>query len=301
MKTQFMEHKSIGYKILHFPLTKIIIGFVLLVAIFVGSQMLISSVLNLTQINDEIAELIKHTGSSVIAIFAYILLFKIYERRKITELIGNRVLYNLWLGILIGAILQSLTIFAMYVNGSYSISSVNSFLYIIPALTISISSGIFEEILFRGVLFRILEEKLGSYIALIISALFFGFIHYLNPNSSFIAALGIAIQAGLLLGLVYMYTRSLWLPIGLHFAWNFFQSGIYGAKVSGITIEKSLFTSIIEGPSLITGGEFGPEGSIQATIFCLIASGIFLFLILKQHKIIKPFWRKPKPVIASVE
>ena len=152
------------------------------------------------------------------------------------------------------------------------------------------NSAIFEEILFRGIICRLIEEKLGSYISLAISALLFGALHILNPNSSIFAALGLAIQAGLLLGAAYIYSKNLWFPIALHFAWNFTQSGIFGASTSGHAISKSLFTTKIEGTELITGGQFGPEGSIQATLFCLIATIILLILSHRQNKIIKPYW-----------
>ena len=80
------------------------------------------------------------------------------------------------------------------------------------------TSAIFEEILFRGILFRVIEDKLGSYLSLLISALIFGFLHIANPNSSFVTEVGLAIQAGLLLGSAYIYAKNLWFPIAIHFA-----------------------------------------------------------------------------------
>ena len=120
----------------------------------------------------------------------------------------------------------------------------------------------------------------------------FGALHLTNPNSSLIAGIGLAIQAGLLLAASYMYARNLWFPIAIHFAWNFSQSAIYGAKVSGNTISKTLITSKIEGATWFTGGAFGPEGSVQATIFCLFAAIILLILSHKEGKIIKPYWKR---------
>ena len=155
----------------------------------------------------------------------------------------------------------------------------------------AIASSIIEEIIFRGILFRIIEEKLGTYISLIISALIFGLIHISNPNSSLMAGLGLSIQAGLLLGLAYVLTRNLWFPIMIHFAWNFTQSAIYGASVSGSKMSKTLITSEITGNELFTGGQFGPEGSIQATIFCLIATIVMLYLSRKKGRILKPYWK----------
>jgi hypothetical protein len=93
-------------------------------------------------------------------------------------------------------------------------------------------------------------------------------------------------------GASYIYSRSLWLPIAIHFSWNFVQSGIFGAITSGNEKTSSLFNTHISGAELITGGAFGPEGTIQATLFWLLVSIIFMVLIIKQNKLIKPFWKK---------
>ena len=133
---------------------------------------------------------------------------------------------------------------------------------------------------------------MGSYISLIISAIIFGGLHLINPNSSLISATCVAVEGGFLLGAAYIYSRSLWLPIAIHFAWNFMQSGILGAITSGNEKTNSLLTTLITGAKFITGGEFGPEGTIQAIIFCLIATIILMYLNIKAGKIIKPYWKK---------
>jgi hypothetical protein len=117
--------------------------------------------------------------------------------------------------------------------------------------------------------------------------LIFGALHLANPNATLVSAACIAIEAGLLLGAAYIYSRNLWLPIAIHFAWNFLQSGIFGAITSGNDSTTSLLTTQITGPKLITGGRFGPEGTVQATIFCLIATGILMHLNIKNGKTIK--------------
>jgi len=287
-----MNKKNIGYKILHFPLTKIIIGLVVCGVIIGVGQTLIQKVLELTSIGKDFKNLIGGIFTAILAIISYTYLFKLYEKREITEFSKKGIIKNLSIGIVLGAILQSLTILVIYLKGGYSVISINPILFIIPPLTMGITSAIIEEVIIRGIIFRIPEEKLGSYISLLISALIFGALHMGNPNSSFSAGIGIAIQAGLLLGAAYIYSRNLWFPIAIHFAWNFTQSAIFGANVSGGSISKTLITSKIEGAEWFTGGQFGPEGSIQATAFCLIATIILLVLSHKQGKIIKPYWKK---------
>ena len=278
-------------KVLHFPLTKIIIGFIVCMGAVSLGQVAIEKSLNITSIPPDFKKFIIGLTTALLALLSYVYLFKYYEKRVLTELNTQRIVKSLVYGAGLGMLLQSLTVLVIYLKGGYTIVNINPILFIIPPLTMAFTSAIVEEILFRGILFRVIEEKLGSYLSLLISALLFGFIHISNPNSSFLTAVGLAIQAGLLLGAAYIYAKNLWFPIAIHFAWNFTQSAIFGANVSGNTIPKTLITSKIEGAEWFTGGEFGPEGSIQATIFCLVATIALLFLSHKKGNIVKPYWK----------
>jgi uncharacterized protein len=287
-----MKNQTTFQKVLHFPLTKIIIAIIVCVGIYGIGQFALGQLLDMTALDKEIKNLIVGIVASLLAIGSYVFLFKWYEKRAITELSTKNIGKHLLWGISIGFILQALTILVMYVKGGYTIVSINPFLYIIPSLTMAFTSAIFEEILMRGIIFRLMEERLGSYIALIISAIIFGALHLANPNSSIVAALGLAIQAGLLLASAYIYFKNLWFPIAIHFAWNFTQSGIFGAVTSGNAMKKTLITSKIEGAEWFTGGAFGPEGSIQATLFCLVVTIVLIFLSQKEGKIVPAYWQK---------
>jgi len=288
-----MQTETLGKKALHFPLTKIVIG-ILIVGGTVGlGQFLSSQLFNYLFVDVTLHKLLKGLITAVLSIFSYAVLFRFYEKRILTELSTKGLGRNLALGILLGSGLQALTIFVIYLNGGFYILGVNPVLFLLPALIMAFSSAIFEEVLVRGIIFRTLEEKLGSYIALFISALIFGAMHLGNPNSTLSAAVGLALQAGLFLAAAFIWSRNLWFPIAIHFAWNFTQAGIFGATVSGNNIGKSLFTTKIEGAEWYTGGAFGPEGSIQATVFCLVATCLLILLSHRQSRIIKPFWKKP--------
>jgi uncharacterized protein len=287
-----MKNQTTFQKVLHFPLTKITIAIIVCVGIYGIGQFALGQLLDLTALDKEIKNLVIGIVASLLAIGSYVFLFKWYEKRPITELSTQNIGKHLLWGISIGFILQALTILVMYIKGGYTVVSINPFLYIIPSLTMAFTSAIFEEILMRGIIFRLIEEKWGSYIALIISAIIFGALHLANPNSSIVAALGLAIQAGLSLAAAYIYTKNLWFPIAIHFAWNFTQSGIFGAVTSGNSMKKTLITSKIEGAEWFTGGAFGPEGSIQATLFCLVVTIILIFLSQKEGKIVPPYWEK---------
>ena len=278
-------------RFLNFPLTKIILGLLICFAVFIIAQQLTGKILDLTTIDKNYRNLIKGIIASSFVIFTYIYFYRKYEKREIGEFSGKGLLKNTILGVLIGTTLQGLTILVIYFFGDFQLISVNPFSSIITPFAVAFSVAIFEETLLRGIIFRIVEEKLGSYISLLISAIIFGAAHLLNPDSSVISSICIGI-VGFMFGASYIYSRSLWLPIAIHFSWNFVQSGIFGAITSGNEKTSSLFSTKISGAEFITGGAFGPEGTIQATLFWLLVSIVFMVLITKQKKLIRPFWKK---------
>ena len=155
----------------------------------------------------------------------------------------------------------------------------------------SLVTGVFEELLFRGILFRIIEQSLGSYWALAISAAFFGAAHLLNPNATWLAAVAIMIEAGIFLGAAYMLTHRLWLAIGIHAGWNFTQGAIFGVAVSG-TASQGLLHATLTGPAWLSGGAFGAEASVVAMVLCG-ALGIALLLRARSlHHVVAPYWRR---------
>ena len=136
-----------------------------------------------------------------------------------------------------------------------------------------LAAAISEELIYRGVLYRVLEEGLGTVPALVVSAGVFGITHGANPGASLASSAAIALEGGLVLGLAYTITRSLWFPIGIHFGWNFAQGGIFNAPISGTRFPGMLNFKIV-GPDAWTGGAFGPEASVISVLVWLPAAGL---------------------------
>ncbi|WP_030559105.1 CPBP family intramembrane glutamic endopeptidase, partial [Streptomyces exfoliatus] len=111
--------------------------------------------------------------------------------------------------------------------GHYEIHGLGSVTGALGLVGFMAAAAATEEVMFRGVLFRLVEERTGTWIALSLSGLVFGLVHLLNPHADLWGAVAIAIEAGGMLGAAYIATRSLWLPIGLHFGWNFAAAGIF--------------------------------------------------------------------------
>ncbi len=286
-----METLTTKQKIFNSPVTKILLALLVFMAVVIIGQQLAAKLLSLTPLDKNVRNLLKGLFVSSAAIFSYILFFKKYEKRTVTEFGTKGLAKNIIGGIVIGFVLQSLIILVLYLNGNYSILNVNPISFILIPFAIMFTVAIIEEILVRGIIFRIVEEKLGSYLSLTISAVIFGALHLLNAHTTVLSTLCIT-AAGFLLGAAFIYSRNLWFPIAFHFAWNFTQSGIYGAITSGNEKTDNLVTAQIQGPEIITGGAFGPEGSIQATLFAVITAIIILYCCKRQNKIIKPYWSK---------
>ena len=215
----------------------------------------------------------------------YALFVKIIERTPAKDLPMRRLASETGKGFGIGTLFFVVVVAVMLICGVYKFVSVNigNIDLIIQALFFFITVAVGEEILFRGIMFRWIDEKWGFTAALVVSSLLFGFMHIFQPGASWWSSIAIAIEAGLLLGAAYKYSGTLWLPIGIHWGWNFFQGNIFGIEVSGSDAGESLFIPEISGPEILTGGAFGAEASIIAFVLGLMLSIWFIIKVAKRR------------------
>jgi uncharacterized protein len=285
------------WRIIHFPLVRLVIGIICVITPLFFIQF------GMEKVSIEKGSSLIRLGNLVacaMSVLGYIGFVRFIERRRVTELNLVGAGREWASGIAIGLIMFGLTIGAIALAGSYKIIGVNPVISIVPVALNSIIAGITEEILLRGLFFRIVEEWVGSWIALAASAVLFGALHLLNPNATPIAAVAIALEAGLMLGVAYMLTRRLWLAIGIHMAWNFAQGGIFGVAVSG-SKSVGLLQSVLSGPEFISGGAFGAEASIFAVVFGVALTLIFLRIAIRRNNIVHPFWRESNAEHGSKE
>ena len=127
----------------------------------------------------------------------------------------------------------------------------------------------------RGYILSNFSDSMNKYIALVVSSLLFAVMHLANANVTILSFVNIFL-AGILLGIYYIHKRNLWFPISLHFSFNFFQGPIFGFEVSGVDVTGVIIHKV-RGPDLITGGIFGFEGSIIATLLLLISIVVLHF------------------------
>ncbi|RDJ00699.1 CPBP family intramembrane metalloprotease [Dyella solisilvae] len=226
------------------------------------------------------------------AVLSYVVLVKAIERRPLDEFAARDLPTLGVAGLVAGAVLFSTVVFVLWLADSYHVTGTNPDVNWLPAvLIVGVGAGVAEEIMTRGVLFRIVEEGLGTWWALAISALFFGAAHIFNPGATLWSSLAIAIEAGVLLALIYHVTRSLWPCIGLHAAWNVMQGTVYGIPVSG-TAAHGWLVSNRTGPDWLSGGVFGAEASVVALAVCSACSAVLLVIAVRRNSIVPPAWRR---------
>lgn len=141
--------------------------------------------------------------------------------------------------------------------------------------------GCYEELLFRGYILNNLMTVTNKYIALLISAILFALFHLANDSITLLSTVNLVL-AGVLLGVPYILTKNLWFPILFHSFWNYVQGGILGYKVSGLSLNSLFYVTPLDS-SVLSGGNFGFEGSLVCTILLVGAIVLFVRMHVPQY------------------
>ncbi|WP_280913438.1 type II CAAX endopeptidase family protein [Streptomyces sp. SAI-208] len=219
-------------------------------------------------------------------VFVYGWVVKRTENREVTELQGKGATRAASWGLLFGTLMFLCVISNIYLLGDYEVDGIDSVSGAIGLIGFMAGAAVTEEIVFRGLLFRLVERGAGTYIALVLSGLVFGGMHLLNDDATLAGALAISVEAGAMLAAGYAATRNLWLPMGVHFAWNYMEAGIFSTQVSGSGDSHGLLEASLSGNKLVTGGEFGPEASLYAVLFGTLLTVCFLIVAHRRGNIV---------------
>lgn len=228
---------------------------------------------------------------TIAVLVAYYAVARWIERRDPQEIAFARSPLALW-GAALGLALFSATIAVLALAGMYHFDGLLSAAPLVGGAIASFAAAIGEELLFRGFIFRWLEIGTGTWIAIAISAALFGLAHALNRGATAGEVISVAVEAGILLSAAYVYTRSLWLPIGIHFGWDFSSGAIFGSPVAGAVSTKGLISGALVGPAAFTGGNSGIDASVVAVLLCLLVAGAMLAAARRAGRITSPFWHK---------
>lgn len=213
-------------------------------------------------------------GGTAGAIGITFLLWRYLNKETVKALGFRGSLKDLGFGLLLGAISITAIFIILMVTGN--ITLMNSFfkpeftVFTLTFLLMFILVGFFEEMFFRGYVMSTMASRGNKkWVIYTISALFFSIVHMTNPNVSVLGLINIAL-VGILFAYMFDVTNSLWLPIGYHITWNYFQGSVFGFAVSGTTPYGIYNIKISTRNELLTGGTFGLEGGLLATILIIL-------------------------------
>jgi membrane protease YdiL (CAAX protease family) len=266
---------SFGRRFLAFPLVRLVLAIAPIVVFLI-----VATKLHLPML-----------AAAVFVPVLYAAYVRTVEQRPVAELSAAGAASELARGFVVGAALFSVTMAILRLAHVATITPGDGWHALLVGLGAAVAAALVEETLMRAIFFRIVEDSLGSVIALVASAALFGFLHAFNPGATVVSTVAIALEAGVILAAAYLYTRRLWMAIGLHTAWNFTEGGVFGASVSG-GAAHGFFASRFSGPTLLSGGAFGPEASVVAVAVCLVAGVALLVRARRLGHFRRPFWAR---------
>jgi len=268
-----------------------IVGIGVIVSLIAFIEWLRSLMLDKTNLSNDVKALIVAVAEAFITTTAYIFLFRRYDKRRIDELSTATFIDNAFIGLLTGIILQALFILIIYLAGTFLVLNVNTVSILVSPFAFALTAGFVAEIIMVGIVFRLLEQQTGTVMALLTFIVLFGILHINAKGATVISVGATAMQAGFMLPAAFVFSRNLWLPVFLHFGWDFAEPGIFGGINPSTSITQGLLTSKIAGNSLLTGGETGPQDSLPSLLLCLLLGIIFLLMAKRKNNVMKPRWR----------
>ena len=204
--------------------------------------------------------------AGTLALGCYAVAVRLGEGRGARELALRSALPGLVVGAGLGLGMMTILMGLLVATGAYGLAWVGA-APAWPGLSLAVQAAVTEELWMRALLFRLVWRAAGPVPAFVVAALVFAALHLANPGATPLAGATVT-TAGLMFCALYALTGRLWVPIGLHVAWNFAQGYLFGAAVSGGDLGGSAAVSTARrgAPAWLTGGTFGPEASVFALV-----------------------------------
>jgi uncharacterized protein len=283
-----------GWKSFLGPLGRIVLGVVLVVAAVAAAQVVVKLLKGVLSVGGAVPALYYLTYlivSVLVCYFVYRAYVRLVEKRPVYELSGAGAPVELGIGVAVGLGLVAAVVGLLLSLGYYRIAGANVFAVVFVTLANDGAGAFVEEVVLRGIIFRVAEERLGTWVALAVSVVLFAFLHLAGPNATVGSTLVVGVEGGVLLSAAYVLTRRLWLAIGIHFGWDFSQDAIFGVGKGA----KGLVVGDLGGPAWLSGGSAGIEGSVVALLLCA-GVGAYLFAQAgRRGNILAPGWKRETP------
>ena len=276
----------------NFPLCRIFV-----VAAFVMPVVVINSIV-VFQVIEKVPEplatqidMVRMVLTFVLLIVSYRLYCGVFEKREAVEIGFRGCGLESALGALLGSMAVTLTVAVLWSVDAYGIQSFSS-PWILPKSLIVFGVGaLFQDLVLLCVLYRLLEELTGSWVAILCSLLVFGLAHAGNPNATVGSVAALCVSSIVLLA-PFILTRRLWLSWGIHGSWNFMQAGVFGMPNSGYVF-PGWIEPVVAGPVWLTGGSVGIEGSYLAIGLDLLLGLGLLVWAIRRGQLVAPRWKRP--------
>ena len=290
--SRFVPTNVLG-KIRNFPLSRILIALAFLLPVLVINAAIVFLVIeNLPEPWAGWVDI----GRYAVTFFALLYVWRRYcaiiEKRDAYELSGRGSIPEFLLGVLIAVSIVGTTVLVLYLSGIYSIDHRNGIQVLVWSFGVYMSGSLMQELIARLIIFRLTEEWLGTWVAIVVSAVAFGVAHAANPNQTAMSTFTLVITSFVFIG-PFLLTRRVWMVLGVHFGWNFIQTGIFGMSNSGIPI-PGWITPSIDGPVWLTGGAVGIENSVLTVGLALLVSVILFIAVRKRGQVMKPRWMRSR-------
>jgi membrane protease YdiL (CAAX protease family) len=226
-----------------------------------------------------------------LTVYCYRLYVKVMEKRPAYEIQRRGSGVETGIGFALGAMLVVLTWLVILPAGSYEVENTNPTATLIHAFFIFGLLAFFEELVFRGILLRLFEEWLGTWLSIVLVAVGFGAVHLVHEEATMLSSTAIALSDLVLSG-AFVLTRKIWLSWGIHWGWNFAQDGVLGMPNSSVDVLPSLFNPEISGPTWLTGGVFGIELSVIGVVLNIVAGLVLIKIAIDRGQILRPIWKR---------
>jgi membrane protease YdiL (CAAX protease family) len=236
------------------------------------------------RLSKETSSIVRRIDIFAVLVLSYWGFVHFYERRPARELA-----FKWWWMLLAagaGVVAIGVTILALYATGHYEVVTFRGFGLAGDVLGMLWVAAVLEEVAFRGILFRLLEERIGTMAAAVGSALVFGVVHMSNNGAGWLTLLMVFL-GGLMWALLFVLTRNLWVTSANHFCWNSTIFAI-GVPLSGDADvrAKAPFETVYHGSTLWTGGTFGPEDSLINIAILIGICGVLWYVVRKRGQVL---------------
>ncbi len=285
METNKVSPPSRAARLLTMPVIRIVIGI-----LAVATPVILTLWLAHATLDKSMRVMWPQFLAAALCVWGYCLFVRKIERRPIAELSPNGAGRELALGALGAAALVVATIGFLLLTKNFQVTGIERWTVLVVPIAELVLVALVEELIFRGIVFAILERSLGSWIALGVTATLFALSHLPNEGVT-VLAVAVTAMAGVMLGAAYMATGRLWLAIGIHFGWNYMLGTVFSVAVSGHA-GKGLVQAALIGPDWVTGGGYGLEASFEGLVAISIASAFLVRRALRRGRIEQPWWKR---------